>query len=153
MLPGHLWECDPVNHICYDPPGGEMCAPCSGRDDCGDGGADSDDWCIYDGWDGACSKDCVEDADCPGGTYCVSFPSSATACAPDDVSCVCRVRVGNCNVLNSFGTACGGDAACRTCEGCDMMVCPDGYWYCTFPCTVPEDCPWDARCDGTLCRR
>jgi hypothetical protein len=152
MWPDHVWECDPETHVCYDPPQGEVCDRCSNRRDCGDGGSDSDDWCVYAGWNGGCSKDCRGDEDCPGGTHCFNvFGGEDRPCEPTDEACVCVVRLGTCESFNRFGAECGDDGDCRDCDGCDDLVCPDGY--CTWPCSTPEDCRWGAVCgDDGVCR-
>lgn len=146
---GHLWECDAAAGTCYDPPGGEFCAACMTRRDCGDGGESSDDWCVRYAWnDAGCTKDCRDDTDCPGGSYCRGLEGESP-CSPGDSACICVSRLGSCEAYNTFGRGCMGDEMCRGCDACDELVCRDGA--CTWPCEVPEDCPLGAVCEAELC--
>ncbi len=145
----HLWECDAAAGACYDPPGGEFCAGCYTRRDCGDGGESSDDWCVTYAWnDRGCTKDCLDDADCPGAAYCRSFGGDAP-CAAGETGCICVSRLGSCEAYNVFGRTCLGDATCRTCDACGALVCNAGR--CTWRCEVLQDCPLGAVCEGGLC--
>ncbi len=148
LADGREWECNAATTTCYDPPAGGICAACIRRTDCGDGGSSSDDWCVYYGGatDAGCSKDCIDDLDCPSATQCVR---EGRPCRPAESGCYCTVRVGNCNVYNRFGDPCGNDAFCRTCSGCSVMVCRGGY--CTWPCTGDRDCRWGSRCTDNVC--
>lgn len=146
---GHLWECDTSANTCYDPPGGEFCAGCGTRRECGDGGESSDDWCVRYEWnDAGCSKDCRDDVDCPGASACRSLSREAP-CAPEDSACICVSILGSCTAYNAFGSPCLVDASCRTCEACDDLVCREGA--CTWPCSEPDDCPFGAVCNGEVC--
>lgn len=96
MWAGHLWECDPVTLTCYDPPAGDFCTPCATRSDCGDGGASSDDFCVhYPTGESGCSKDCVDDTDCPPGTMCTD--TSGGWCATGESGCICTLPSGLCS--------------------------------------------------------
>ena len=103
MWPGHLWECDAATGTCYDPPQGEFCAPCMNRSNCGDGGDASDDWCvIYSTTSRGCSKDCLDDLDCPGAGVCWS-PEDRT-CESGEGGCYCVSRLGSCEPLARSGS-------------------------------------------------
>ncbi|MBN1773143.1 MAG: hypothetical protein JXB32_17890, partial [Deltaproteobacteria bacterium] len=146
---GHLWECDAESRTCYDPPAGDFCDTCTRRNYCGDGGDDSDDWCVTYAWnDVGCSKDCRDDIDCPGGAFCRSLTTDA-ACTAADAACICVSRLDSCAAYNTYGRGCLLDATCRTCDRCDDLVCHEGA--CTWPCEVPQDCPFGAVCEGGLC--
>lgn len=146
---GHLWECDPESHVCYDPPGGEFCASCMTRRDCGDGGESSDDWCVRYAWnDAGCTKDCRDDADCPGASYCRSLERES-ACTAADAACICVSRFGSCAAYNTYGAPCLVDASCRSCDACDDLVCRGSA--CTWPCEGPEECPLGAVCADGVC--
>ncbi|MBI5501342.1 MAG: hypothetical protein HY907_13940 [Deltaproteobacteria bacterium] len=149
MWPDHLWECDAATGTCYDPPRGEFCAPCTDRTTCGDGGDASDDWCvIYSYTSRGCSKDCLDDLDCPGGGIC--WTSDNRPCDPGEYGCYCVSRLGSCEALARFGDFCMADAMCRTCgEPCNFLICPSGY--CTWNCDTDADCVWGAVCDGGVC--
>jgi hypothetical protein len=153
MWPGHLWECDAASSTCYDPPAGEFCAPCMSRNNCGDGGPDSDDFCAtYPYASRGCTKDCLDDLDCPGAATCTYRPDADNRpCEAGDVGCLCMSRLGNCDVLARFGNPCMADAMCRTCAGCDALICPSGY--CTWNSEVEQDCVWGATCEGGVCVR
>jgi len=145
------WECDAATGVCYDPPANGFCGTCMTRRDCGDGGDSSDDWCvIYSYTSRGCSKDCLDDLDCPGGGICWS--SEDRACAADEAGCYCVSRLGDCEPFNRFGNACMGDEMCRGgCTGCDMLFCNGGY--CSWGCEVAQDCPTGAFCEGGVCVR
>jgi hypothetical protein len=148
MWPDHLWECNTESMTCYDPPGGEICASCMTRADCGDGGAESDDWCMtYGTTDRGCTKDCIDDLDCPGATLCWSRENRA--CDPGEVGCLCVSRFQSCAAYNNFGNWCMGDEWCRSCSGCSAFVCRDGG--CTSLCELPTDCPWGWACTEGVC--
>jgi hypothetical protein len=96
MWAGHLWECDAVAMTCYDPPAGDFCTPCTSRSDCGDGGAGSDDFCVYySASDHSCSKDCTDNTDCPPGATCVD--TSSDPCFVGETGCFCYVSSGTCS--------------------------------------------------------
>jgi len=148
MWPDHLWECDAATMACYDPPGGEFCAACLTRDNCGDGGTASDDWCmLYGSTDRGCTKDCIDDLDCPGAAVCAS--REGRPCAPDEPGCICVSRFTSCAAFNSFGNWCFNDGMCQSCSGCGAFVCGDGG--CTAHCDVPRDCPWGWDCTEGIC--
>lgn len=142
---GHIWECDSSSNTCYDPPYGGFCDPCSVRDDCGDGGSSSDDWCVhYTYSDRGCSTDCADDYDCPRGSYCDD--RSGTPCPPGGSDCVCVVKTGTCTTWNEFGTGCSYDYHC---DGPDNY-CRSGS--CTWSCSTDEDCPpASPGCSGGEC--
>ncbi|MBI5490759.1 MAG: hypothetical protein HY905_25725 [Deltaproteobacteria bacterium] len=153
MWPDHLWECDTATGTCYDPPQGEFCAPCTNRSNCGDGGDASDDLCVwYTTASHGCSKDCLDDLDCPGAAICwfTDGESVNRPCEPTDSGCLCASRLGSCEPISRFGDFCMADAMCRTCgPPCDVLVCPSGY--CTWNCDTDADCVWGAVCDGGVC--
>ena len=150
LAPGHVWECDLETMTCYDPPGGEPCADCMTRRDCGDGGDGSDDWCvIYDWTHHGCSKDCLDDLDCPGAYRC--WNESDRACAAGESGCYCVSRFGGCDAIATIGLPCEDSGACTGCTGCDAFTCNGGT--CTAPCEVQQDCPWGFSCEGGLCVR
>jgi hypothetical protein len=145
----HLWECDVAAGACYDPPGGEFCAICMTRRDCGDGGESSDDWCAtYDWDDRGCTKDCLDDTDCPGGAFCRSSVGE-TRCSTGEAGCFCVARLGSCAAYNVFGRECMGDAGCRTCGACGELVCRGGA--CTWSCDELQDCPLGSTCVDAIC--
>jgi len=147
MWADHLWECDTGAGTCYEPPENGFCESCSTRADCGDGGTESDDYCTtYMSGDRGCSKDCLDDLDCPGASYCWS-PATRELCGAGEAGCMCVSRFNSCAGYERFGTWCivglGGDEYCRSCTGCGDFVCRSGG--CTAACGVPHDCPtgWD----------
>jgi hypothetical protein len=155
MWPGHAWECDAATGTCYDPPEGEFCARCTNRANCGDGGDASDDMCVYYSYTSpGCSKDCIDDLDCPGAGICwlTDGGSVNRPCEPGDSGCLCVARLGSCEPLARFGTGCIVDTMCRTCgTPCNMLICRNGY--CTWECGSELDCLWGSTCDGGICVR
>jgi hypothetical protein len=144
----HLWECDAGSMTCYDPPAGEFCDTCTTRVDCGDGGPASDDWCMpYGASERGCTKDCIDDLDCPGAALCASRESRP--CAPGEAECLCVSRFNSCAAFNHFGDWCFDDGWCDDCTGCRAFVCRDGG--CTSPCDVEHDCPWGWTCAEGIC--
>jgi hypothetical protein len=142
---GHLWECDVSTHGCYDPPAGGFCADCDDREDCGDGGSGSDDWCVhYTYSDRGCSTDCADDYDCPRGSTCDDGSGSPCGGGTD---CICVVKTGTCTTWNEFGTSCSHD---YNCDGPDNFC--GGGGRCTWSCTTDEDCPPQSPgCSGVYC--
>jgi len=146
ISPDRIGECDPGTGTCYDPPAGEVCATCSSHTGCGDGGSASDDWCVfYTGYSEAgCSKDCIDDYDCPPATFCSLDGSPCEGRG----GCYCVSRLGSCIAYNRFGQGCGTDAECRAgCSTCGDVVCRAGY--CTWPCGSDLDCRFGSWCDPT----
>jgi len=141
----HLWECDVATNVCYDPPHGHFCDSCTTREDCGDGGSASDDYCVW--WDtiSGCATDCADDLDCPRGASCINL--SETPCTPTDTECICVPRVGECRTWRNFGESCSGDGDCG---GADNYCFGS---YCTWDCTTDDECPWESTgCVMGTCR-
>ncbi len=146
--PGQYWECDAGLNRCYDPPQGHFCETCDTRDDCGDGGSSSDDYCVWDGATPGCAKDCRGDVDCPRGAACYADIDAGTACGPTSTGCLCHVKLGDCATWREWGTSCSGDGECSG---------PDNYCfgtYCTWDCTTIADCPLESTgCVVGTCRK
>jgi hypothetical protein len=147
--PGSYDECG-SSDLCYTPPEGQFCEECHSREECGDGGGDSDDFCIWDGDARGCGTDCASDYDCPRGSRCYADVGAdpPTPCSGDP-DCLCYVLVGDCETWRSWGDACEKD---DDCDG-PANYCFDDY--CTWACSSDAECPLESSgCDvGGNCRK
>jgi hypothetical protein len=115
------------------PPVFELCTPCTGDAQCGDG------ICVSLGGEAHCLPRCPFEGSCPNGYTCETDPSGehdGNYCVPMTGTCSCTSggqegQVRTCTNANAIGT-------CRGLETC--MPTAGGWVGCTAPAATPEVC-------------